>query len=652
MVYIVFSTARGRRLRRLPLIIESTIVSNEEDVHPPTPLLFKKGVHRYPGFSFRKGFVYGEEHGIRKVFVRRIAGLSHIFHGKRDLASVNGNVEGIVFNGLDVAVDILLPKGFHSVVLLSTEEGIVERMDTVEVGGLFHKKKYIVNKASLGMSGDYIVTLIKTTTLEGRLQGPSILLIKKGIRGGLSRKILSQRAVIGGWNGLFTAIWEVIDKTKKHIYVHLIKGGKYKRYSIDGALIKPEFIRSNSIVYGDFNKIITYDDNSVYAISLSKNSILWKRDLGTIVCISKSYEGDELLVVTKDKLYVLTIDRGIKLVEKDIIGDKVNACSISSRAIALSYGDYLALYTPRGEEIGKYVVDGYIHGLSSYEDKILIGYVSPANIPKASLVSLEEGIEVALKDVSLTAGTSGYIDIEHVTPRIRIIRSSSRRLRVYSIGSRIVFRDEGVETGVHYVDLVIEAHGFMPLSERIKVSVKKPVSAFTKVSITPKVLKDGLGYYVLVDVETPMHLDVVKAVLYSRDYSLYGSTSEIFGLTPGRHSIPVRLLWARSGIHEATLNIISWSHARRFSESLRSKIVIENDILSPELRIHRGYIHLWSPIDLSSVKLVFIGEGFERTLLTNLKKGWNMFDLGEFIPSKVVIITRSKTSIEVRRTPM
>ncbi len=643
---------RNERIRKLPLVIDSVIVSDVEDTRRPQPLYMAYSGGLYPALAFKKGFVYGGDHGINKVFVKKIAGLDHVYIGRRDLVTINGSVEGIAYNGDDVAVSVLLPNGYHSLLIMSSKKHLTYRFEEVVQRGFTSKRHYYITRIDLSLSGSNIVSLLKTIDKETGSPGPSFLVIKK-YRGGIARKTLSQKSIVAGCNGLFTGIFEVLER--KHgisVYLHLVYGGRYRRYRLRQELVRPEFIRQGSIVYADDSTLIASDGVNLYSISLKKNRVLWRRDLGSIRCTSisplKTGDDRKIVVIGSGKAYVLSMVRGVKLLEFDVSGlSRVSSCSICEPYVSIASGDHVSVYNIRGDFIGDYYVEGTVNGVTAYADRVLIGYISPANIPKSILADFAEGIDVKLYDITLTVGSTRSIEVEGITPTVRVLRSSSRRLRVYNYESYIVFRDNGANPGEHYVELLLDIHGFLPLRETVKIMLEKPLSVFSRISVSSRVKENSLGIYLPIILETPMYIDVMKISLWSSDNNVYGTTHEISGLPPGEYTIPLRILWAIAGIHEVNLSIVSWSHAKKFVENIRAKIIIDKDWFKPILKIYGGLTYLWSPVDIGGVRIMFKGSGFERSMLVDLHKGWNVFDLGELLPEKIVITTRSKAVIEV-----
>ncbi len=278
---------RNERIRKLPLVIDAVMVSDVEDTRRPQQLYMVYSQTLYPGLGFKKGYVYGGEHGIEKVFVKKIAGLDHVYAGRRDLVTVNGSVEGIVYNGDDVAVSVLLPNGYHSLVLITCSTGYVHRFEEI-VKGFTSKKRYTITRIDLGLSGSTIIALLKTIDRETNAPGPSYLFLKK-TGSNYNMRALSPRSVVAGSNGLYTGVFEVVErKDKRQINLHLVFNGRYKRYRLKNDIVKPEFIRQDSLVYASNDTLIASDGASIYTIDLKKNRVLWSKEIGVVRCASVS----------------------------------------------------------------------------------------------------------------------------------------------------------------------------------------------------------------------------------------------------------------------------------------------------------------------------------------------------------------------------
>lgn len=643
------SIRKGLRRRKLPLIIDLIDVTTEEDKFPPKSLYVHVKQHIYPALSYRLGFVYGDEHKINKFYISKIAGVNHLFYNNSDLTIINGDVEGIISNTIEAALSVISVKKTRSFVTI-TRRGQVNTIEYLEIGR-FRKRKLLIQSIDLGLSGYKIISLIKTIDVETGEIGPHMLFMEKGVGKSYSRRILGS-AIMAGFNGEWCGIWEKVsvEREEKTYLLHMFYYGIYKKYKLGSKDILQDYISPWSIVDYHSNYLILKSTKGIISYDLRNKEILWEKIFGDIRYVCSSRQGVQrrsLAVITPEKVYVLATDTGTKLREIDVEGSHI--CGISENYIAIGEADHLKIYSWEGKYLGEYNFDGIVNGISIVGDRILIGYLSSTGSPKAVLIDMGESLEIGLKDIEMFSGETKYIDIQHVTPKVRLISTTDRKIKVIGYGSKILFKDSGAKPGLHMLDLLFMIPGFLNLRERILLLIKKPKSVFNRISVSSKISSDSLGFFVPITIESSIRIDSLKITIWSDDNSVYATTHEIHELKPGTYVVPVRILWSVAGVHEVNILIMSWSMGRTYIERFRGKVYIDLDILDPVLRVMGHTAYIWSPISLGDVRLVFSGEGIERSLLTRLDKGWNSFDIEGFIPDKVSIITRGKTIVETYR---
>ncbi len=638
----------GVRRRKLPLIVDSVDVTSEEDKYPPHSLYIHSKQYVFPALAYRLGFVYGDEHSLSRFYIKKIAGVNHLYYNNRDLTLINGDIEAIVSNTYEAALSVTSVRGMRSLVTVS-RRGSVETIEYFETGTL-RKKRLTIAGIELGLSGEKIIALFKTIYSDTGEAGPNMLLVKKGIGKNYSRKVLGS-AFMGGFNGEWCGIWELVGGSGKSSYVlHMFSMGSYKKYTVGAHGIVGDYISPWSIVDYEGDRVLLKNNKGVIAYDLRNREVLWEKIFSEVryVCSSRYNVLRRIVaIVTPERVYVLAIDTGTKLREYDVEGAGV--CGVGENYIAMGVGDHLKIYTWGGEYVGEYSFDGAVNGLSIVGDRILIGYLSSTGTPKVVLTDLSEALEIGLRDIEMFSGETKYIEVEHVTPRVRLMATTDRKINVIGYGSKILFKDLGARPGLHKLDLLFIIPGFLNLRESILVNIKKPESAFDRISVASKLSHDSLGFFIPVTIESSIYIDSLKIIIWSNDNSVYASTHEINGLEPGAYTIPVRVVWSESGIHEVNIVIVSWSMGRMYVEKLRGRLYVDMDILDPVLRVMGSTAYVWSPISLGDVRIVFSGEGIERSLLTSLERGWNSFDVEGFIPDKVSIITRGKTVVETYR---
>ena len=343
------SIRQGIRKRKLPLIIDKVDVTTEEDKFLPKSLYIHVKHHIYPALSYRQGFVIGDEHNINRFYISKIAGVNHLFYNNRDLTIINGDVEGIISNTLEAALAVVSVKGIRSFVTVS-RRGEVKPIEYLEIG-TFRKRKLLIENVDMGLSGDKIISLIRTIHADTGEAGPYVLFVKKGIGKDYSRKTLSS-AIMGGFNGEWCGIWE--STTSKHseksYTLHLYYLGNYKKYTIGSKGILLNYIGPWSIVDYEANRLILKNTKGIIAYDLKDKEVIWEKIFGDIRYVCSSRHGisrRSLAIVTPEKVYILATDTGTKLRELDVEGGYV--CGIGENYIAIGIEDHLRIYSWSGE---------------------------------------------------------------------------------------------------------------------------------------------------------------------------------------------------------------------------------------------------------------------------------------------------------------
>ncbi|RLG78633.1 MAG: hypothetical protein DRO40_13735, partial [Thermoprotei archaeon] len=301
------SIKQGLRKRKLPLIIDTVDVTTEEDKFLPKSLYVRIKQHIYPALSYRLGFVFGDEHSINRFYISKIAGVNHLFYNNRDLTIINGDVEGIISNTLEAALSVVSVKGMRSFVTV-TRRGGIKAIEYLEIG-TFRKRRLLIENMDLGLSGDKIISLIRTIHADTGEAGPHILFVKKGIGKDYSKKILNS-AIIAGFNGEWYGVWESISskREEKFYLLHLFYHGNYKKYTLGSKGILLDYIGPWSIVDYSYNRLILKNTKGVIAYDLKDKEIIWEKIFGDIRYVCSSRHGISrraLAIVTPEKVYVL-----------------------------------------------------------------------------------------------------------------------------------------------------------------------------------------------------------------------------------------------------------------------------------------------------------------------------------------------------------
>ncbi len=644
--------------RKIPMIVSRVDVTPEHDKSMPRSVFLHIHGSVYPALAYRLGFVYSDEHGINRFYIRRIAGVNHLYYNEARISTsmINGGIEGLVSNGYTALMKVNMPRGHGSTVLKAliaiNRRGHYNSIEYLSIG-TFKRKKLNIVDADIAISGSKLIALAKTSRVDTGEAGPSIMLVFRR-DGGLESRYTLSNAIFGGYNGEWAAVWE-IDHNKKQVILHVFDYGSYRKHALPLSLISGEYLAPNTVVDYNGRTLIVASKHNVAAYDLKNKSLVWSKGFPEIrhVCAGRRGASNRTIgVVSRDKFYLLAYDYGTK--RREISVEEAIVCGIDDRYIGIGTGgpklkSGLVLYNWKGMYLGSYYFDELVNGITIVGDYILVGYLSSTGSPKAVLADMSEALEVELADIEMFSGEERRIEVKQITPTVEQIWATDNNIRVGNIGTSIIIRDLGARPGRHTVVLLIRTNGFLDLKEGINILIKKPESLFSRIGVASKPSQDKLGFFIPVVLESAISIDTLRITIWSNDNSVYATTHELNNLKPGAYEIPVRILWCEAGIHSVNIEIKAYSRGRLYSEKLPGKILIERDVLDPVLRVMGTTAYVWSPIKLGDARLVFSGEGIEKSLMTSLKRGWNTFDVEGFIPEKVTIVTRGRTVVEAYR---
>ncbi len=596
-----------------------------------------------PGLAYRVGFFMASELGMTKAYLQKIAGINHLYIDNNSVTPISGRVWGIAYNGFYAIVAYTVERGIGGIVLARSRTEITE-YNFVKTGFL-GKKTYYVTRAEPGLFSGKLAALARTRG-EGGEEGPSVLFYQEEPDSGLEKRLLASKTSIAGWNGEWYGVWEYREK---NTVLHILVGDSYKRYVFPKDLLPIGFMGPWSLGAYNGKQVALTDGIDVVGVELGGPTLLWRKRVGRGVRVAAPpmERCDRVLAYHGSTIIMYSLDTGAVVKEMSFEAP-VSHASIDGRHAVFGVGHVAVVYElTRWRRLGSYRLNGVVNGVSIGGKRMLIGYTSPAGVPRVVYADYGEAMGIRIDNVEMASGGKRVFRVGEITPSVTVLRTTTKKLHVYVEGNNIVFRDTGSDAGEHVVVLEIGIHGFLPLEERIRVRIKRPESPFAKIRVPPKPLIGPDGPYLPLYLEPILPINKLYAYIYAAKNTVVGAAREYSGIEPREIMVPLKLFWAREGVHEATIEIYAWSGGKVYREQLRTRVIMEKDWFEPVLKVMGGIAYLWSPFHLESVKILFEGGGGEYSVITNLRPGWNDFEIGDILAEKARIITRSGAEITV-----
>ena len=629
--------------RHTPIVLEDDIISDLMDGFILKPVYIVDRDHRAMGLTYRYGFVLVDDESIKKAYVKRIVSVDHIFVDNRDLGAVVGNVERMIFNGEEVIASVgTLEK--NKCLVIITDKGIEESICEMSIG-FVSKRNYLFSNIQLGLSGIHVIALVDIIEEKYGSIGPSLLFIEEPGKGFKVERLHEAR--VAGWNGIYYSVWD-FDVRRNKVTLYIIRNGKMEKYVFTRDKLPRRFFSENSIVGIYRRNLLLSDGETIVLFNLLSRETVWRRRYPSkIIVATPPDEFSKFVVYNGADIELLDINNGEVIWSYKV--KPINALGMSNKYIVAGSNETLYVFSLETHSlIGKYRILGNVRAVAVLGERVLVGYISPADTPKALVIDYTDSIPLSFRNIRLYSGGKTCFTLGDITPCVKILSSSSKNFSIKSIGSKIIISDRGSQPGKHWIRLLVSISGFLPLLERIKIDIVKPEKIFSKINLNPTLKRDHAGYYMLLNVGLEVNSRVFYAVLRSIDDSLYGSSYEIRELPQGEYSIPIRILWARRGIRHARLLLYLRTNISPYIEEKEVDVNIDIDVAEPVLRMYSDFLYLWVPYPFDDVELVFEGSGKKYSTITSLGRGWNKFSSIGFEPDKVIIYSGGKRMVVYR----
>lgn len=635
------------KIHVVPLIIDEIQVSEEPPSTVFTAYFFRSGENVfYPAVVYDRAFIYVGEHRVERTYVKRIGGTDFIYINDLRLVPIRGKIYGIVTNNRHIGIAAQLKEGGHAYTVLEEKTALLELMSYKT--GMFSKKECSLTRVDVGLGGEKIYAIARAKA-EKDEQCPDILIYEKSPNKYVVKP--GQKLIPSGWNGEWYTYIKVMDK---NIELHIINFlGKESKYKFKRSLLPESYLIPGSIISVDKDSIIMNNSIEIMRFDLSKQQIVWRKTYESIVYTPRNLSGinKNIVAFTERNLWIIDKETGREIVELSF-DRKITAASLDRDKLFVALGDLVYFYELNGTHyklMGKYMIPGTVNCINALEKDLLISYVSPGNIVKLIYADYHDALRLVLPTFKITSGSKVEYEFRETTPTIRVLKQIGPQISVHLSGSKMIILDRGSKPGIYRGRLQIETLGFLPIVDDIIVQVEKLETVFRKIKIQPRVIPGPMGPYIPVIIEPVVELDEIYMVIHTKNGELYGASNIIYGVPKQEIIIPVYVIWAKQGIHNAELFINAWNRRNLFRERLTSRIVAEYDIPTFYLRVALETARIWSPFNVDAAKITFESPGAEFTIIHDLKAGWNELDTHGIIPRRVRITLRSGITYIVER---
>ncbi len=637
----------SEKIHILPMIIEEIQISENPVSYAIPVYVYRSGDEIfYPGVIFDRAFVYVGAHRTESVTVKRIGGTDFIFLNEMRLVPIRGVIYGIVTNGRHIALAAKLREGGHAFTILEEKQSILELMGFKV--GMFSKKECTLSRIDIGLAGEKIYAIARAKTSSGE-QCPDLLIYEKSP----GKYVYKQydRLIPTGWNGEWYTYTRFTDKS---IEFHIIDyRGKEKKYKVNRTDIHESYLIPGSIISVDGESIIMNNSYEIINYNLSRRQIKWRKTYENLVYTPRNMSAlnQQIVAYTGKTAWIIDKETG-NIVKELSFEEDITAAILDQDRLFIATGNTLYYYELDGNELkslGKYLVPGTINSLNNLEKALLISYVSPGKISKLIYADYSEPIRLSIPVFKLMSGSKAEYEFREATPTIRVLKQIGPQIIVVRSGSKMIIADKGSKPGIYRGVLQFEIHGYLPIYDEVTVIVEKLETVFRKVKIQPRIVPSPMGPYIPVVLEPIVELDEVYLVIHTQNHDLYGASHVLDNVEKKETVVPVYVLWAKAGIHNAELFINVWNRRNLFRERFTSKIIADYDIPTFYFRVTMDTARIWSPFNVEAARITFEAPGAEFTIIHDLRRGWNELDTHGVIPTRVRITLRSGITYVVER---
>ncbi len=635
-----------KKIHIVPMIIEELIVSESpaSSVIPAYFYKFGEDVF-YPAMVYDRAFIYVGEHRVENIHVKRIGGTDHLYVNAMRLIPIRGVVYSIISNGRHIAIAAQLKEGGHALTILEDKNPILEFYELKT--GFFSKKICYPSRIDMGLAGERLFITIRTRSSGGE-KCPDVLIYEKSP----GKYVVKQfkQVIPAGWNGEWYTYMIIRDKDIELVIEYY--DGREKKYKLPKTLIPESFMIPGSIVSVDKNTIIMNNSYEVMKLDLKNKVITWRKPYVGVIFTPKilSSINDKLVVYTGKTLEIIDKETGNVIIRREY-DREITSVTLDKDKLLVALRDTLYYYEINGRELrqlGKYSIPGVTTSLNKYGDNALINYISPGNMTKLIYVDYGDAITLDIPVFKLPTGSTTTYVFREVTPTLRIVKKIGSMIHVFQEGGKIIIADRGSKPGVYTGVIEFNIPGFLPVIDEVKVVIEKLETAFKRIKIQPRIVPSNMGAYIPVIIEPAIDIDEAVFILRSRKGEIYGSSHVLHDIT-GKRVVPIYILWAKEGIHDAEILITVWSKRNLLREKINTKIIAEYDIPPFYLRVTTDSVRIWSPFNIEAVRIKFESPSAEYTIIHDLRAGWNEIDTHGLIPEQVKITLRSGITYVVRR---
>jgi len=637
------ATGRFNTLKT-PIIVSSVDLGDSKITSVRNVFVVETVKEQYPAIELGNAFVYLDETGIHRLYYKIVGGLKYIYLDDKFASPVYGSLKNIVY--YPSYIGLVFNEGERDAFLLIHDKTVIHEFKTYTIGALF-KKTLFVKNLNIGFAGGNLI-------LIGEVFGEDVvkpILVKSSNFRDFTYRIIDGLK-FKNWNGQWLSY--IVDKKDKVEQYILRFNGEIVESKIEREVYGDEFINAGHLIHYSpvRNVIVLVHGRVVKALDLRKGELAWQNIFERDI---RSFEHeqslDKVIVYDRNNLYMISIEDG-SIVSKLEFEQPIGNVVFSGRYLIVSRGRILNVYEYTGEslrEYGVYVLNGNIVSMNIYGDELIIVYELPGNIYKAMHISLGNTIEFQLEDLSLISHASIELPLKDFKPEVQILSSDNPNIRIVKKDDSILLADLGSEPGLYTIDVLINIPDRLPVLKRLNVRIKSLESIFSSISIQPQLVISMQGVYMPVKIILEGPMDELSIVMIGENNLAYGSSHILHDLHIGEHVIPVYILWAKQGVYDVELLINGWSKRNRIVQRIRARVEFDTDIIPLYARFYADTVYIWSPCNIVDVNISTKKGLAIYNLRQSLKTGWNEVESlkGEY--DEITIQLSPKTRCRVVR---
>lgn len=593
------------------------------------------------GVCLGEGCVYLDENGLHTVYLKIVSGIKSIYLDNLLYIPVPTGLEDVFYYKPYLIIVYATEEG--KVLEIYRDRSLLHRFERVEKGFLSKTSIPITDFEHGSCNGEMFI-VAKSSGKE------SFLFQVRGDK--VIRETFVGETRVLGWN----KDWIVLGIREGESVKLLVKTrGSISRFKTPINTLTRGSFRDLRVVYVNDKEMLigVVGENEFRVIDLDDNTIVWSKSFsGKIGSQFFRLNSDRVAVYSSNNIYVIDPYSGSKLFE--YVAEKpVSSVFLGESVLLVASGENISIFSIDGSnyrEIGSYVIDGRTIGMSSRGDDILLVYLGLSNVLKTAQVSTREGVEIACSEATLVKNTSIPIPVNIPAGKynVKLLKRENKAISVENVDDGFYIVDRGSEPGVYDIKLLITIPGSLPTVVNMKVRVEDVRSAVRKLKLQSLEVSPR-GFYFPLSIETLVPLDEVYVLMYSRNLEVLGSSLVIQNLPSGEFTIPVYIIWGKSGVHNVTVAINGWSKRNKLYEEIEARVKLDYDILPLYTRFFNDAIYVWSPTDVGEVNVSVIKGSTSYVTRGYIGNGWNELEEDTAIPDEMIIELPSNVECVVRR---